>query len=262
MSDKIKEVVKQTYTNVVSQPGTGCCAPSSCCGTTEQGFLNESYAHVAGYEAEADYGLGCGIPTDHAKIKAGDTVLDLGSGAGNDAFIARSRVGEQGKVIGVDMTEAMVAKANENKAKLGYNNVEFVLGEIENLPVADASINVAISNCVLNLVPDKLKAYQEVYRVLQPGGHFSMSDIVLNGALPEGVQQAAEMYAGCVSGAMEQAAYLAAIKKAGFKNLHVFKEQKVPIPDAILLRYASPQELEDYKKSGHGIVSLGVYAEK
>lgn len=262
MSEKIKEVVKKTYTNIVTQSSTGCCVPSACGTTIEPWSLSEGYENVEGYEAEADYGLGCGLPTESAKIKEGDTILDLGSGAGNDAFIARRLVGEKGKVIGVDMTEAMITKANKNKTKLGYENVNFVLGEIENLPIGDNSIDVSVSNCVLNLVPDKSKAYKEIYRVIKRGGHFSISDIVLRGDLPEGVQKAAEMYAGCISGAMDQKEYLNVIKEAGFKNLSIYKEKDVQVPDHILLHYATKEEIEEYRKSGNSIVSLGVYAEK
>lgn len=263
MSQEIKEHVKEAYTRVASA-GAGCgCGPTACDSPIQDLSMSESYASVEGYEADADYALGCGIPTEHAKIKEGNTVLDLGSGAGNDAFVARRIVGEKGHVIGVDMTEAMIEKANENKQKLGYTNVDFVLGEIEALPLKDNSIDVSVSNCVLNLVPNKLKAYQEVYRVLKPGGHFSMSDIVLRGTLPKGIMEAAEMYAGCISGALQQEDYIAAIKEAGFKNVTITKERIVNIPDDVLMNYVCcPEELEKFKASDNAIVSLGVYAEK
>lgn len=263
MSQEIKENVKEAYTRVANS-GTGCgCGPTACDSPEQDWTLSESYATVDGYEADADYALGCGIPTEHAKIKKGDTVLDLGSGAGNDVFVARRIVGDSGHVIGVDMTEAMIEKANENKQKLGYNNVDFVLGEIESLPLKDNSIDVSVSNCVLNLVPNKKKAYQEVYRVLKPGGHFSMSDIVLKGTLPKGIMEAAEMYAGCISGALQQEDYIEAIKEAGFKNITITKQRIVDIPDDVLLNYVCcPEELENFKKSDNNIVSLGVYAEK
>ncbi len=262
MSTEIKEVVKKAYTNVVNT-GSGCgCGPTG--GSPELDWtMSQSYAEVKGYEAAADYGLGCGIPTADANIHKGDTVLDLGSGAGNDVFVASKLVGDKGYVIGVDMTNAMITKANENKQKLGYQNVEFVLGEIEALPLQENSIDVVISNCVLNLVPDKKKAYTEVHRVLKPKGHFSMSDIVIKGELPEGIQKAAEMYAGCVSGALEKETYLDAIKSAGFKNLTITKEREVRIPDAVLLQYvSSKEELEQFKASNNAILSIGVYAEK
>jgi arsenite methyltransferase len=206
-TNKLKEEVKKTYTDVVTKNTDSCCSPTCCSPAQEITFLDENYKNVEGYQALADYGLGCGLPTEIAGIKKGDTVLDLGSGAGNDVFIARSQTGETGKVIGADFTEAMLAKANENKQKLGYQNVEFVHGDIEELPIGSATVDVVISNCVMNLVPDKAKAYKEVFRVLKPGGHFSISDVVLNGSLPEAILHAAEMYAACVSGALEKNTY-------------------------------------------------------
>ncbi len=266
MSEKIKDAVKKAYTEVVkSGPGCGC---GPACGSPTQEIkneswnLSESYANVDGYEEEADYALGCGLPTRDAQIKKGDTVLDLGSGAGNDVFVARNLVGESGHVIGVDMTEAMVAKANENKEKLGYTNVDFLLGEIEALPLAENSIDVTVSNCVMNLVPSKLKAYQETYRVLKPNGHFNMSDIVLKGDLPKGIRDAVEMYAGCISGAMEKQEYLEVIAEAGFKNITITKEREIDVPDQVFLHYVSPAELAAFRESEYAIISLGVYAEK
>ena len=261
MSKEIKEAVKKTYTEVVNS-GVGCGCVTSCNSPVQDWSLSESYDAVEGYAEEADYALGCGIPTKDAKIKQGDTVLDLGSGAGNDAFVARSLVGEKGYVIGVDMTVAMIDQANKNNEKLGYQNVEFVLGEIEDLPLEEDSVDVAISNCVLNLVPDKDKAYSEVFRVLKPKGHFNMSDIVLRGNLPTGIQAASEMYAGCISGAMQKEDYLNTIKKAGFKNLLVTKEREIQLPDEVLLQYATPEEVETFKNGTNAIISIGVYAEK
>ncbi|HFA52121.1 MAG TPA: arsenite methyltransferase [Bacteroidetes bacterium] len=260
MLNDVKEIVKEKYTEVVTK-GSGCCGPS-CCTPEEIINVGENYDGIEGYEADADLGLGCGIPTEFAKIKEGDTVLDLGAGAGNDVFVARRIVGENGHVIGVDMTEAMIKKANENKHKLGYENVEFILGDIEKLPVADNSIDVAVSNCVMNLVPNKPLAYAEVYRSLKPGAHFSISDIVLNGKLPEGIINAAEMYAGCVSGALEKSEYLRVIKEAGFKNIEVAKERQIVLPDELLLEHIRPEELSVYKKRNGVILSITVYAEK
>ena len=266
MSQEIKDVVKKTYTEVANVgPGAGC--GPACCSPIQDVIegdwsMSESYAAIDGYEADADYALGCGIPTKDAKIKEGDTVLDLGSGAGNDVFVARNAVGETGHVIGVDMTEAMIAKANENKQKLGYTNIEFKLGEIENLPIADNSIDVTVSNCVMNLVPSKEKAYQETYRVLKPNGHFSMSDIVLRGELPKGIKEAAQLYAGCISGALEKEEYLNVIKDAGFKNITITKEREIDVPDHVFLQYVTPDELEEFKSSKNAIVSLGVFATK
>ena len=260
MSEEIKEVVKRTYTEALNND-SGCCGPS-CCTPEQDVAFNESYSNIEGYEQDADYALGCGIPTEFAKIKEGDTVLDLGSGAGNDVFVARSIVGEKGKVVGVDMTEAMIAKANENKQKLGFHNIEFLLGEIESLPLKDNSIDVAISNCVMNLVPDKNKAYNEVYRVLKPGGHFSISDIVLSGDLPQSIRDVAEMYAGCVSGALLKEDYIAAIKNAGFRNIAIVKERKLDLSDELLLQYVTPDALAEFRKMDGAIYSITVYAEK
>ena len=260
MSKEIKEVVKETYSKVVKESNS-CCGPS-CCTPEEEITFAESYDHLEGYEQEADYGLGCGIPTEFAKISKGDTVLDLGSGAGNDVFVARSIVGDSGQVIGVDMTEAMIAQANENKLKLGYENVDFVLGEIEDLPVKSDSIDVVVSNCVMNLVPDKTKAYSEVYRVLKSTGHFSISDIVLTGDLPESIRNAAEMYAGCVSGALSKEGYIQAIRDAGFSDINVVKERRLDLPDNVILKFVSQSELDQYRKSGGAIISITVFAEK
>ena len=260
MSEEIKEIVKRTYTEAVTKD-SGCCGPSCCSPAQEVGF-NEDYSNLEGYDQDADYGLGCGIPTEFAKIKTGDTVLDLGSGAGNDAFVARSIVGEKGKVVGVDFTEAMIEKSIENKQKLGFKNVEFILGDIESLPIEDASIDVAISNCVMNLVPDKNKAYKEVYRVLKPGGHFSISDIVLSGNLPQSIKEVAEMYAGCVSGALIKEDYIAAIKNASFKNIAIVKERKLDLSDELILQYATPKALAEFRKMDGAIYSITVYAEK
>lgn len=258
----MKEAVRETYTAAVKN-GSGCgCGPSCCAPEQPTSFLNEAYQDVEGYQEIADYGLGCGLPTEIAAIKKGDSVLDLGSGAGNDVFIARKLVGETGKVTGVDFTEAMVEKANENKGTLGFQNVEFILGDIEELPVATQSMDVVISNCVLNLVPDKNKAYQEVFRVLKSGGHFSISDVVLHGDLPKGILEAAEMYAGCVSGALEKGEYLKVIENAGFQNLEIRKEHEIHLPDSLLLQFISSEELEAYRKKKSAIISISINAEK
>lgn len=261
MSEQIKEIVRQKYTEVVVKNSGSCCDPL-CCSPNADSPFKESYDHLDGYEPDADYGLGCGIPTDTALIKEGQTVLDLGSGAGNDVFVARNLVGEKGQVFGVDMTEAMIEKANINKAKLGFKNVEFLLGEIENLPLKNEQIDVAISNCVMNLVPDKNKAYQEVFRVLKSGGHFSISDIVLSGEMPDAIKNAAEMYAGCVSGAMIKADYMEAIDKAGFTNVKIEKEREIRLPDQVLANYLNEQEIVDFRNSGSKVLSITVVAEK
>lgn len=255
----MKEVVREKYTEVV-QASQSCCGPS-CCSPGGADF-SEGYESLEGYVKDADLGLGCGLPTEFARIQEGDTVLDLGAGAGNDVFIARSLAGESGRVIGLDMTEAMIARARANNRKLGYRNVEFVLGDIEDMPLEDNSVDVAISNCVMNLVPDKDRAYAEVHRVLRPGGHFSISDIVLQGELPPALQEAAAMYAGCVAGAMQKGEYLTAIERAGFSNIKIDKERQLNLPDELLLDFLSPAELNAFRESGTGIFSINVYGEK
>ena len=262
----IKAEIKKSYGEVAKgNIKVGCCSiETGCCTTNEfSNAMSEDYNNVNGYEKSADLALGCGLPTEIANIKKGNTVIDLGSGAGNDAFIARSIVGEKGKVIGIDMTPEMVIRALQNTQKLGYKNVEFVLGEIESMKQISNNIaDVVISNCVMNLIPDKEKAFNEVKRVLKVGGHFSISDIVFQGAIPQEVLDASEMYAGCVAGASEKGQYLGIIKKAGFKNIQIKKERLIELPNQLLLKYLSQQALENYKKSGSGIYSITVYAEK
>jgi SAM-dependent methyltransferase len=262
---EIKEMVRQKYSAIASQEksdNTASCCGSGCCSTEVYNIMTDDYSNVEGYNPEADLGLGCGLPTQFAKIKKGDVVIDLGSGAGNDAFIARNETGETGKVIGIDFTPAMVEKAWQNAEKLGFNNVEFRQGDIEHMPVSDNTADVIVSNCVLNLVPNKQGVIQEIFRVLKPGAHFSISDIVLEGSLPAPIQQAAEMYAGCVSGAIQKDHYLELIRATGFTNITVQKEKAIHIPDDILLQYLSSGELEVFRNSNTGIYSITVYAEK
>jgi ubiquinone/menaquinone biosynthesis C-methylase UbiE len=224
--------------------------------------MADDYSSLEGYNPDADLGLGCGLPTEFAKIAEGDTVIDLGSGAGNDCFVARKLVGPTGKVIGIDFTDAMITRARENAEKIGFNNVEFRQGDIEEMPIGSNSADVVISNCVLNLVPDKSKVFSEIFRVLKQKKHFSISDIVLEGELPENLKQAAELYAGCVSGAIQKKEYLDIIRQTGFVNIEVQKEKRIAVPDDILAQYISPEEIEQWKKSGKGIYSITVYAEK
>lgn len=265
-SEELKAIVQKKYGEIAKQSKqqneTSCCGSTSCCSGVDYTIFSEKYDTLKGYNPDADLGLGCGIPTEFAQIKAGDTVVDLGSGAGNDCFVARALVGESGKVIGVDFTDAMIEKARTNAEKLNYNNVEFRFGDIEKMPVTADKADVIISNCVLNLVPDKSKAFNEIYRVLKPGGHLSVSDVVLKGALPEKLNQAAEMYAGCVSGAIQIEQYLEIMKNAGLKNIVLQKQKTINIPDNILSGYLTLEEIETYKKSGAGIFSITVYAEK
>ena len=263
----MKELVKEKYTAIASQSKeqneTSCCgATSSCCSGEIYNIMSDDYTKLEGYDPNADLGLGCGLPTEFAKMKEGDTVIDLGSGAGNDAFIARRVVGEKGRVLGVDFTEAMISKARENAEKLQYNNVEFRLGDIDSMPVTSSCADVIVSNCVLNLVPNKHKVFSEIHRVLKPGGHFSISDIVLEGQLPEKWKQVAELYAGCVAGAIQKEEYLGIIKEAGFVNIRLQKDKPIIIPDEILNNYLTAEEVADYKKLNTKITSITVYAEK
>jgi arsenite methyltransferase len=265
-SDELKQIVKEKYTEIAEQSKgqneTSCCGSGCGCATIDEAIMAEDYSNLSGYAADADLGLGCGLPTQYAKIKEGDVVVDLGAGAGNDAFVARSVTGLSGKVIGVDFTEKMIEKARTNAEKLGYNNVEFRYGDIEKLPITANTADVVVSNCVMNLVPDKQKAFAETFRVLKPGGHFSISDIVLVGDLPEGLRKNAEMYAGCISGAIQKNEYLEIIKDAGFKNIEIQKNKKIHLPDEILSAYLSEEEMEHVKSNELGIFSISVYAEK
>ena len=224
--------------------------------------MSDDYTELAGYNPDADLGLGCGLPTEFAKIKEGDVVVDLGSGAGNDCFVARKHTGVSGKVIGVDFTPAMIEKARKNTEKLGFNNVEFRQGDIENMPITSNAADVIISNCVLNLVPNKDAVVKDIFRVLKPGGHFSISDVVLIGKLPEKIRNAAEMYAGCVSGAIQKEVYMELIAINGFDNITIQKEKPIIIPDDILSNYLSGEEIQQFKNSDAGIFSISVYAEK
>ncbi len=264
-NEEIKEMVKQKYSEIALQDpqsnATSCCG-SGGCSTEVYNIMSDEYEHLEGYNPDADLKLGCGLPTEFAKIKKGDVVVDLGSGAGNDCFVARHETGETGKVIGIDFTEAMVEKARENAEKRNFNNVEFRLGDIENIPITSNIADVVVSNCVMNLVPNKPKAFAEVYRILKNGGHFSISDIVLTGDLPENIKNAAEMYAGCVASAIQKEHYLQIIKETGFKNLTLQKEKLIIIPDDILKNYLSAEEIEIYKLNKNIIYSITVYGEK
>lgn len=265
-NEKIKEMVREKYTAIANQSKeqneTSCCGATGSCGTDVYNIMSEDYTKLEGYNADADMGLGCGLPTEIAKIKEGDTVIDLGSGAGNDVFIARKFTGEKGKVIGIDFTEAMIAKARANAEKLGLQNVEFRQGDIDDMPVTANYANVIVSNCVLNLVPNKHKVISEIFRVLKPGGHFSISDIVLEGELPEKWRNVAELYAGCVTGAIQKKEYLDTIKEAGFTNISLQKDKAIVLPDEVLANYLSAEEVTAYKNGAVKISSITVYAEK
>lgn len=262
---ELKNIVKERYAKIAEQGKAENAA--SCCGATTPSnkvynIMMDDYSETEGYVEDADLGLGCGLPTQFAGIKQGDTVIDLGSGAGNDCFVARHETGSEGKVIGIDFTPNMINKARVNAEKLGYNNVEFREGDIDKMPVNDNTADVIVSNCVLNLVPDKQKVIRDIYRVLKPGGHFSISDIVLVGDLPEALREDAEMYAGCVAGAIQKDQYLQFIGDVGFENTTVQKEKAITIPDDILSKYLSVEESGKFNKGGAGIFSITVYAEK
>ena len=262
---ELKALVKQKYSDIALQDkadNQASCCGATCCSTEVYNIMSDDYTELSGYSPEADLGLGCGLPTQFAAIKKGDVVIDLGSGAGNDAFIAREETGETGKVIGIDFTDAMIAKARANAEKLGLHNVEFRFGDIEAMPVSANIADVIVSNCVLNLVPNKNAVLKDMYRVLKPGGHFSIADVVLVGALPTGLQQSAEMYAGCVAGAIQKDVYLKLIKANGFENVSIQKEKAINLPADILKEHLSDEEIMQFKNGGAGIYSITVYAEK
>lgn len=263
---ELKLVVQEKYGQIAKQSlvsnEVSCCGTGGCCSTVDYAVFAESYDTLNGYNPDADMGLGCGIPTQFATIKEGDAVLDLGSGGGNDCFVARAIVGESGRVTGIDFTEAMIAKARDNNAKLGFTNVEFVHGDIESMPFEDNQFDVIVSNCVLNLVPDKQKAFSEMYRVLKPGGHFCVSDVVIQGELPEPLKNDAVMYAGCVSGAIQITDYLDIINRQSFREVTVHKQKAITLPDELLLTYLSKEEVESFKQTERGIFSITVSAKK
>tara|TARA_R100001143_G_scaffold52481_2_gene47642 strand:- start:2953 stop:3774 length:822 start_codon:yes stop_codon:yes gene_type:complete len=267
-SDELKKLVLEKY-DQIGKNASDKSKTSGCCGDESSGLNSidyevfaEDYTTLQGYQLDADLGLGCGLPTEFAQIKEGNTVVDLGSGAGNDCFVARQLTGDSGRVIGVDFSPSMVAKARENVKKLGFTNIEFFQGDIEDLPLPDQTADVVVSNCVLNLVPDKQKAFGETYRVLKNGGHFSISDVVVEGDLPADIRKSAEMYAGCVSGAIELENYLSIVRKSGFKNLTLQKKREIVLPDSILEQFLSPSNIVQLKESGAGIYSITLYAEK
>lgn len=262
---ELKEIVREKYSKIALQEKD--VNASSCCGATTSSnkiysIMMDDYKEVEGYASDADLGLGCGLPTAFAHIGKGDTVIDLGSGAGNDCFVARHETGAEGKVIGIDFADAMIAKARENADKLGYNNVEFRSGDIEAMPVIDSTADVVVSNCVLNLVPNKQAVIKDIFRVLKPGGHFSISDIVLIGELPDALRKDAEMYAGCVAGAIQKDDYLGFIEQQGFENITIQKEKTITIPSDILEKYLTTEQMDSFQNGSTGIFSITVFAEK
>ena len=264
-ADELKQIVKDKYSEIALQDKeinmSSCCGAGGC-STEVYNIMSDDYTNLEGYNAEADLGLGCGLPTQFAKIKKGDFVVDLGSGAGNDCFIARHETGETGKVIGIDFTPKMIEKARMNAEARGFNNVEFREGDIEHIPITSNIADVIVSNCVLNLVPNKDGVFKEIFRVLKPGGHFSISDVVVEGSLPEGLRRDAEMYAGCVSGAIQKEVYLELIRTNRFENICIQKEKAINIPEDILKNYLNDKEINSFKNGSAGIFSLTVFARK
>ena len=262
---ELKEIVRQKYSEIALQDketNMSSCCGSGGCSTEVYNIMSEDYTSMDGYNADADLGLGCGLPTQFARIKEGDVVVDLGSGAGNDCFIARHETGASGKVIGIDFTNAMIEKARKNAEVRGFNNVEFRQGDIENIPITSNVADVVVSNCVLNLVPNKHAVFQEIFRVLKPGGHFSISDVVLVGAITTALKETAEMYSGCVSGAIQKQVYLELINANGFDNITIQKEKPIYIPDDILIKHLSAEEIASFRSGGIGIFSITVFAQK
>jgi len=265
-NEQLRETVRRKYAEIASnKPGAGCS--TSCCGPEshaggDYSMIGDAYAGVAGYLAEADLGLGCGLPVEYAGLERGQTVLDLGSGAGLDAFVARRAVGDRGHVIGVDMTAEMISRARQNAQESGFDNVEFRLGEIEHLPVLSDSIDVVVSNCVLNLVPDKAQAFAEIFRVLKPGGHFCISDVVASRELPQWVKGIAEAYAGCVSGAIAKKDYLELIGASGFDRAMVVAERRIEVPAELLARSLTGQQRAEAERTDLHVMSITVTAFK
>lgn len=265
-NEELKQLVKEQYSLLALNSDS---LKNACCGTKPTGtskkvytIMSEDYSKLKGYEPDADLGVGCGLPTQYAGIKMGDVVIDLGSGAGNDCFIARSEVGENGKVIGVDFSPEMIAKAQANNAKRGYTNVKFIEADIENMPLEDNTADVVVSNCVLNLLPQKDKIFKEVYRVIKPGGHFCVSDVVLNGVFPKEFTDNAAMYAGCIASAIQREEYLQEIKNANFKSITVKRTKTIQIPDSVLHEHLDESTIQNYKAGNVGIYSITVTGEK
>jgi arsenite methyltransferase len=265
-SEELKALVREKYSEIAIQDKTtnasSCCGATTSCCDPVYSIMSDEYDSLQGYQPEADLGLGCGLPTEFAKIKPGNVVIDLGSGAGNDCFVARHETGASGKVIGIDFTPAMIERARANAEKLGFHNVEFRQGDIEKMPVTSSIADVVVSNCVLNLVPDKQAVFAEINRVLKPGGHFSISDIVLEGHLTESVRKTAELYAGCISGAIQKSEYLGLIEKAGFTHITLQKQKTIEVPEEILSSYLSAEEIKAFRESGTGIYSITVFGVK
>ncbi len=257
---ELKQIVKDMYASIAVGERQGCCGDQAS--EMDYACFSDSYEGKAGYLKDADLGLGCGLPTEYALIQPGDTVVDLGSGAGNDCFVARSQVGAEGRVIGVDFTLEMVQKARENARKMDYDNIDFILGEIDHNPLADDLADVVVSNCVFNLIPNRQLAFEETFRIIKPGGHFSISDIVIVGEIPKSLRDDAALYAGCVAGAMDKGAYLSMIEETGFVDITLQKEKKVAIPEHVLTAHLSETQMQTWRDHEIGIYSLSVFARK
>ena len=259
-----KELVKQRYSELAlnsdSSKEQGCCCGTNPAMPSKKTFtiMSEDYSQLKGYEKDADLGVGCGLPTQYANIQPGNTIVDLGSGAGNDCFIARAEVGDSGQVIGIDFSPQMIEKARKNANKRGYTNVDFLEGDIEQMPLPDNTADVVVSNCVLNLLPEKNKIFKEVHRVLKPGGHFCISDVVLEGHFPMEFTNNAAMYAGCIASAIQKEDYMAEIGKANFKDINIQRTKTVEIPEEVLEEHLSKETIAEYKAGNVGIYSITV----
>ena len=263
---EIKEKVREGYGKIAKE-GSGCCGSGCGCTGDVSRRIGYSEEEIGSVPAGADLGLGCGNPLTFASLKEGETVLDLGSGAGFDCFLAAKKVGPTGKVFGVDMTPEMLKRARKNAVKGGYRNVEFLAGEIESLPLEDDSVDVVISNCVINLSPDKEQVFKEIHRVLRKGGKFMISDITLTRDLPRELRESVAAYVGCIAGAVSKEEYLEAIRKAGFKDVKVMGESLFPLdyvdePNVKEVLVGLGMSLEEVKKAAGSIVSMKVFGRK
>jgi len=243
------------------QKETSCCDNSGCGGIENSNF-NNSFEKQKGCNPVVDPGVGYGLLMEFAHIKPGDTVVDLGSGDGNDCFAARKLVGKTGKIIGIDISESMIEKARKTAQNIGFKNVVFRPGDIGQMPITTFEADVVISNSVLNLIPDKENVFDEIYRILKPGGHFSVSDVAITGSLPLEIKEAAGMLTGCVSGTIELKTYLQIIRASGFVNIEVQKKKAIHLPDEVLLKYLNNLQLEEFKSPDKGIFSVTVYGER
>jgi len=260
----LKELVKENYNKLAlldtETAKKCCCNPAAPAPVAKKAYtiMSEDYSNLKGYEPDADLGVGCGLPTKYARIKKGDTVVDLGSGAGNDCFIAREEAGETGRIIGIDFAPNMIERARNNAEKRGFANMEFLEGDIENMPLPDETADVVVSNCVLNLLPRKDRIFKEIYRVLKRGGHFCVSDVVLNGYFSKEFTDNAAMYAGCIASAIQRDEYLSEIEKANFADIKVESTKSVLIPDDVLEFHLDADSIAKYKTGNVGIYSITV----